>query len=370
MTPHEKRKVLFDWGIADYFGWGVYGFNLLYHGQMRQDLEVIPLSKPSYLYPLDPLTKRFLEPATNRSGQLKVGVNDHFLVGGGNQVPQRKHEKLPTSLVTFFERNPLGPDDLERMRSYDRIVTGSTWNTNVLEGHGLKPIKVIQGIDTENFRPLPKRYFKDRFVVFSGGKLEHRKGQDLLVKAFSIFASTHPDALLIAAWRSPWEKNLNASINTAEVCLPYQPQEDVGQSIREWLSKNGLKEEQYLVLEATPNRLMPDVFREVDLAIFPNRCEGGTNLVAMEALCSGVTCALSVNTGHLDLVGPENCIPLSHQGRVNAPDTVDWGESSVEEILAALQSTYDGKRVNVERARDSVVDFTWSRAIHQLLDAL
>jgi hypothetical protein len=39
-------------------------------------------------------------------------------------------------------------------------------------------------------------------VVFSGGKLEHRKGQDLVIRAFVRFVQRHPDAVLVTAWGS------------------------------------------------------------------------------------------------------------------------------------------------------------------------
>jgi len=70
---------------------------------------------------------------------------------------------------------------------------------------------------------------------------------------------------------------------------------------------------QVLCLDTAPNRLMPDVFREVDLAVFPNRCEAGTNLVAMEALAFGLPCLISQNTGHLDIIQNNNAIPLTVQ---------------------------------------------------------
>jgi glycosyltransferase involved in cell wall biosynthesis len=45
-----------------------------------------------------------------------------------------------------------------------------------------------------------------RFVVFSGGKLERRKGQDILMAAFKQFRDRHPraDALLVVAWHNYW----------------------------------------------------------------------------------------------------------------------------------------------------------------------
>jgi glycosyltransferase involved in cell wall biosynthesis len=47
---------------------------------------------------------------------------------------------------------------------------------------------------------------------------------------------------------------------------------------------------------------MPSVLQEMNVAVFPNRAEGGTNLVAMECMACGLPVILSGNTGHLDLI--------------------------------------------------------------------
>jgi glycosyltransferase involved in cell wall biosynthesis len=39
-----------------------------------------------------------------------------------------------------------------------------------------------------------------------------------------------------------------------------------------------------------------------DVAVFPNRCEGGMNLVAMEAIATGVSVILANGTGQADLI--------------------------------------------------------------------
>jgi len=72
----------------------------------------------------------------------------------------------------------------------------------------------------------------------------------------------------------------------------------MGAWILKWVLRNGVKSEKIIFLDVTPNRLMPEVFREVDLAVFPNRCEGGANLVAMEAFAYGLSCLILQNTGH------------------------------------------------------------------------
>ena len=60
---------------------------------------------------------------------------------------------------------------------------------------------VHQGVDTALFNPEPvPRFLKRSFVIFSGGKLENRKGQDIVIAAFRLLLQKYPDALLIAAW--------------------------------------------------------------------------------------------------------------------------------------------------------------------------
>jgi glycosyltransferase involved in cell wall biosynthesis len=141
-------------------------------------------------------------------------------------------------------------------------------------------------------------------------------------------------------------------------------------ALLEWAVKNGINKEQIIFLNATPNRLMPEVFREVDLAVFPNRCEGGTNLVAMEAMASNIPCIISKNTGHTDIIKDRNCYPLEDQRQIHIPneDTVDWGESSVEEIVVLMEDTYHKrKKLDTNSIRNSVLEHSWESSINKLL---
>jgi glycosyltransferase involved in cell wall biosynthesis len=81
----------------------------------------------------------------------------------------------------------------------------------------------------------------------------------------------------------------------------------------------------------------------MDCALQPSRCEACTNLPAKEAMASGVPVILANNTGTRDLIDTDNCIKLSKQGSVAGEPgvgTEGWGESSVEEIVAALERLY------------------------------
>jgi glycosyltransferase involved in cell wall biosynthesis len=78
--------------------------------------------------------------------------------------------------------------------------------------------------------------------------------------------------------------------------------------------------------------------------VFPNRCEGGTNLVAMEAMACGVPAFVAYNTGQKDIVDLMGAEALRSQKAVKPSPEMnsveDWGETDVEELVAALERTY------------------------------
>jgi glycosyltransferase involved in cell wall biosynthesis len=129
---------------------------------------------------------------------------------------------------------------------------------------------------------------------------------------------------------------------------------DYGLNLRPWLLRQGLPEGSFIDLPFTHNLLMPSVLRDCDMAIFPNRCEGGTNLVAMEAMACGVPTYVSYNTGQKDLVDLIGCGALRQQGAVkqsvSMQTTQDWGESSVEETVAAMETVYHNRQDERRRA--------------------
>jgi glycosyltransferase involved in cell wall biosynthesis len=256
------------------------------------------------------------------------------------------------------------------------IVTGSTWCEEILRANGVANVStVIQGIDPAVFHPAPgSGALEDRFAIFSGGKLEHRKAQDLVLLAFKAFAERHPEAVLVTAWHSPWPiaaVTLNGNSRISPVALAADGTIDMNA----WAAANGLSNNQFIDLGAIPNHLMARVLQEMDVAVFPNRCEGGTNLVAMECMACGVPAILSNNTGHKDLVAGGAPYVLTHQGPVASSGlgTDGWGESDVDEIVEALEQVW----ANREEARrrgmagaEAMAKLSWRNQIGKLHETL
>ncbi len=364
----------FSFGVSDQSGWGVFGFNLVIESYFQKLFNAIPHTEIRFSIPLDPILHRVLkelEPIWKSSSSVRAG--DTVLAALGNAGIRKSafEQHVKQVGLIFFEHNPLPAHEIRALAEFDHVVAGSTWNFDKLRDFGINRSKLImQGVNSELFRPLPKRMMKDRFVVYSGGKLEFRKGQDLVVAAFARFSTRHKDAVLIATWNSPWKSEVAQSVNRSNATRPLRAAADFSTSVANWIRENGIAAAQFIDLGTVPNRFMPDVLREVDVAVFPNRCEGGTNLVAMEALSSGLTCIISQNTGHLDLIRPHSCLPLTRQRPVASIEgcpSQDWGESDVDEIVSYLEKVYTSpKPVEPDVARASVTDFTWPGAIRTL----
>ena len=312
---------------------------------------------------------------TDVDGTLLRAFGNGFV--GAPHAPRLRAQKNVG--VVFFEDTHFAPDAIGRAAALDAIVAGSSWNAEVLRAYGLCNVHtVIQGIDPTVFHPAEQTgLFRDRFVVFSGGKLEYRKGQDIVVAAFRRFHERHPDALLLTAWHNHWPQlisdlELGGHVRGVPRVL------NGSLRIAEWLAANGLPETAVLDVGRTPNVLMGQVVREANVALFPNRCEGGTNLVAMECMAAGIPTIVSANTGHLDLLATGGCFALRRQQNVKHPSRhftgVDgWGESDVNEIVELLERLYVDRALATERAAigaAAMASLTWERQVAALLKAI
>jgi glycosyltransferase involved in cell wall biosynthesis len=281
--------------------------------------------------------------------------------------------------ITFFESTKISQKGLERAREYDLIVTGSNWNKDILIKHGLNNVvNIFQGIDHKIFKPVKKsNQFKDHFVIYSGGKLEYRKAQDVVVTAFKKFQQKHPEALLIFAWANQWTK-IMPTITESKLTIGHPDVSDQNNIlIDDWLLKNGLLKHTFVNLGMPPNEKIASHISTADMAIFPNRCEPGTNLMAMEAMAMGLPCVIAANTGQLDLIADDRCYTLINQTPVKPfppyNDVEGWREPNIHEILNKMEEIYQNRieaRQRGMKAAEFLSKFSWSTQIEHLLSEI
>ena len=309
--------VIINWPIGSHHGWGIrgLGYALNWEGGLYSSM---PEGVAAELPPDDPrwpVLRRRLEASAQLQGALAKAVPEWeasdaaVLVPLGNDLIARPvaYGRMvrgrPTIACPVFEDVEMVKANIERLKPYDAVVVASRWNQEVLGGLGVDARLVHEGIDPIIFNPSVRKPRNDgRFRVFSGGKPEYRKGQDLVIEAFKLFAETHDDAVLVAAWGSPFSQSGLDFEGKWEYGAP--PGSHIGRpNFHAWLQRAGLKPHQYEIVEPRANWRMAEVYGSCDVALFPNRCEGGTNFVAMECMACGVPTAISIAFGMDDLLG-------------------------------------------------------------------
>lgn len=351
-----RHQVLLKWQASNFFGWGVLGLNLL--ERWASDPDIQPLMavniQPFHFQCIDPMRMAAMQPATTASNEFLQGLEAGKIdlkkrailtidaLGNGMTPNVNGHFGSYNIARCIFENTRI--DNSARLEQYDELLCASDWNANLLRGISNKPVTMIhEGVDHSLFFPGPRSGLFDagRFYVFSGGKIEFRKAQDLVIFAFREFAARHADAVLVTAWNSPWPE-ISAGYQ-ANLAAPLRRNAKGALEIRRWAVENGISDEQFVELPMIPNPLMPMVLRQMDCAIQVSRCEACTNLPAKEAMACGVPVIVANNTGMRDLIDGDNCLALSSQDPVTAEPglgTDGWGESRVEEIVAALEKFY------------------------------
>jgi glycosyltransferase involved in cell wall biosynthesis len=240
-----------------------------------------------------------------------------------------------------------------------------------------------QGIDFERFKVQPWTPFETRngihhpstinhqpstkFVVFSGGKFEFRKGQDIVAAALRLFMRQHPDVVLLAAWHNAWPQSKASMSNSWLMPEWQQPYAE-------------LPTERVFVIPPLKNAQTPALYAQAHIGVFPNRCEAGTNMVMCEFMASGRPVIATAATGQADVFLPDPST-INHQPSTNCgpylltTGTVDpagWFNCNVSDVLAYLEHAYEHRaelEARGQACRRLVEKFTWRACARKIAQA-
>ena len=376
----NAHPVLFNWQASNAFGWGVIGLAMIQHwpGDVLSGQELGPM------HVTDPALQKRVDECMARSrdlwkqwekgGDVRVPVPVIHAVDNKFQKTPAVHKAVLTGRPdvgwAVFEDSSIPAEAAANLKRFDRVIVSSEWCRERLAAVGVEARHVRQGVDTGLFS-VQRRGHKG-FVVFSGGKLEYRKGQDIVLRAFKTFAMRHPDAHLLTAWQSPWPFLAQGMKETACGVPPQLANGDI--DVKGWARQNGLDPARITDIGFVPQVEMPARLAFADCAVFPCRCEGATNLVAMECLAMGIPTAVSEGTGHLDFAPLGLGLTTVKGGKVGrAPGfrmTDGWVEVAPETLLDYLERQYalgPGRR-DIAQAAAMEREYAWRRCIGDLFE--
>jgi glycosyltransferase involved in cell wall biosynthesis len=363
---------------GSYHGWGVCGKYIVKELSKLTDVRLITEGFEMNAIG-DELDYRLLQKSLVTDSELQQVLSGHprevdfpvlQAINNITGLPNYPHLRGSNNVgYTFFENNILSKPYVENgARFFNTVVTGSSWCEDVLKSYGLRNVTtIIQGIDPTIFNPSynEKEYFQDRFVIFSGGKFELRKGQDVVIRACKILQDRYPDTLLVNSWFNQWPSSMHTM--AASPHIRFAPAaNDYVTMINRMLADNGIDINRVITLPLYPNIMMPRLYKNTDIGLFPNRCEGGTNLVMMEYMACGKPIVASYSSGQRDVLTDSNCLKLMNLKTItianNEQNVATWDEPDLEEVVAKMDWAYhnrDAIRFIGERAGEELRKMTW-----------
>jgi len=277
---------------------------------------------------------------------------------------------------TFFE-NELNDLSVLNSKKYEMVLGGSTWNKEKMIEKGITNAGVlIQGIDPEVFYPVQEKLNEDFFIIFSGGKFELRKGQDLVLKAVKILQEKFKDVILVNAWFNMWPKTMDLMSRSRHIKYE-RKSENYIEVMNHLYAINGMDTKRIFTYELINNKELREFYSQTDIGLFPNRCEGGTNLVLMEYMACAKPVIASYNTGHKDVLTENNSFKLTEMKEdkiyYNNKLWADWEEPSLDEIVAKLEYAYFNRnemRQKGKTAGEFMKQFTWTETARSLVEII
>ena len=354
---HSSSPLYYAGEPGDGFGWGVCNRHLL--GELSKLAEVRRLGSGDPLFQSQELPGDLFTP-----------------LQGSDFTPCSMARGRRNLGYAFFE-NELTAASVENARRFDVVFAGSSWCLERLREKGiLQGALLIQGVDGSVFYPqaAPK---SGRFVLFSGGKFELRKGQDLVLKAFAALSQKHADMVLLTAWHNPWPATMETMRASPHIRFELSGRHWVEQ-MEHLYRLNGIDPRRVITMAGLTPEQMARAYRMSDLGLFPNRCEGGTNLVLMEYMACGKPVIVTDATGHKDICHANNAFLLKSLRPLAINDekgqlVARWVEPSLDEIIASVEYAREhqaGAQARGEAAAEDMKQWPWKRAAETIISTM
>jgi glycosyltransferase involved in cell wall biosynthesis len=263
------------------------------------------------------------------------------------------------------------------------IVTGSAWAKNEMlqaiqsvPGADTRVAVAIQGVDADVFCPSPAILSDPNwFTIYSGGKWEFRKGQDVVIRAVAVMMQRHKDVRLVAAWSNAWAHSAE-TMRASRLITVARSGLGTMADIRQTAIHNGIPNDRIEFIDPKDHGLSAFDMNKCDVALFPNRCEAGTNLVLMEAMSCGLPVVATISHGHADVTGhlgkPFGIGSKLFSVHENGMPVAEWYEPDLDETIEALEyarSSRESLADHSQRNREAMAQFTWQACAQSLLEA-
>jgi glycosyltransferase involved in cell wall biosynthesis len=342
-------------------GYGIAGAHLL------RALQELPV--PVAFFPLGPVDRTLtdnphLSAALARQGSFSDGAPSVRL---SQQFDLAMHVgRGPRIGFTIFELDTFSERERHHLHRQDAIVVCTEWARQVCLANGITetPVHVVPlGVDRSIFNETVTATARSSDTVFlQVGKLEPRKGQLELLRAFEDAFTPRDSVRLVFACANPFVTRV-----------------DMEAMLRPFTSSRMASRITMVTTELGSQLDVARLMASASCGVFAARAEGW-NLEALEMLSMGRHVIATDCTGHSAYLNRENALPITvdrweraHSGAALG-QWAAWGASQHEQLVAHLRDVHARRTSGALSCNDAgiatAVSLSWKAAAEALLRAL
>lgn len=262
----------------------------------------------------------------NKYTVIVHGLPNYCSIDLVNSLLNNKNCLLKINLVAWETDNlPIHWKKIYNSNIYNRIGVFSKWNQKIFSDHTSLPVYLIPHA-IYDFYNLEKSFNNKTFNIFSMSQWSHRKGFDILLKAYyqEFFNNTDVE-LFIKTYRN---ETLAGSSETSEKDKIIQDITKIKNSITHYGQLPNCKVS--LKTGVVDNEEIKSYYDKATVFCSPTRGEGFGMTIAQAAL-SGIPCVVPSLGGHIDYLNP---------------DTTYWVDCSFEPLYELPYSIYSSCDMN------------------------
>lgn len=257
----------------------------------------------------------------------------------------------------IFELNGFSSLEKHHLSTLDEIIVCSEWAKSIVLGNvSTKKCHVVPlGVDTSIF--YNRNTTLNKYVFLNIGKMEYRKGHDLIIAAFSDAFNKNDNVELWLSWDNPFPNcNKNYWIN---LCKSSKLSSKI-----KFIPRLETQEELSLLAN------------QASCGIFPSRAEGW-NLPLLEMMACGKPVIATNYSAHTEYCNTDNSFlvdcelePAKDNEWPQFDGTFEWGKPNYDQLVEHMRYVYNNNIRNNIEGEKIANKLSWASSARKVLDAV
>ena len=349
----QNIKNLSYMAVINNLSYGIVGINFLKHLSKHLKVSLFPISEN-------------IEAEYKYHGIIKESLSNSQLFDPDAPCLRIFHQNNMSTRIgrgkfygmPIFELNGFSKIEQHHLSQLDHIIVNSKWAKSIVEGNVQVPCDVVPlGVDIDIF--TPSDYIPKKTTFLNIGKMEYRKGHDVIIECFNKAFTKNDDVELWLMWNNDFP-NCNK------------------EKWKKLVTNSPLSSKIKQLLKQSSSVNVAEIINMSTCGIYPTRAEG-FGLPILETMACGKPVITTNYSGHTEFCNEDNSDlidislePAKDDEWPHFDGVFEWGHISndkKDEIISCMRKHHKTHIKNTNGIT-TAKEFSWEKSTGKLIELL